>query len=285
MFEVLLTNRNKRYRHGKFLVEGVRNITGAVENGWRVHAFLYGMEGIPAESPYGALSPNSRRGKEAGRLSGWAREMLASVRADAHYQLTPPLMAELSGKTDTSELMAIVHMREEAMEGLALSPNPLLVLFDRPSNRGNLGTVIRSCDAFGADGLILTGHGVDPYDPDVVVATMGSFFSVPVARAKDHASVARYILALKARYPGLLVVGTTAHRERTVYETELSGPLLLLIGNETDGLSRALKECADTLVTIPMAEGCAASSLNVGCAASILLYEAARQRARTGSFV
>ena len=77
-----------------------------------------------------------------------------------HYQLSANLMQELSGKTDTSELLAILRMRPDDPALLHDSPCPLYILFDRPSNHGNLGSIIRSADALGADGLILTGHGV-----------------------------------------------------------------------------------------------------------------------------
>ena len=93
-----------------------------------------------------------------------------------------------------------------------LSEAPLLALFDRPSNRGNLGTLIRSCDGLGVEGLVLTGHGVDPYDPDVIVSTMGSFFRIPTVPVAENEAVLRWIECLRKRYPGFQVVGTTSHR-------------------------------------------------------------------------
>lgn len=256
-FQVLKTNRQKRRRYGEFFVEGVRNLNEAVKNGWQVTSFLYAMD-----------AP----------LSGWARDMLAQVKTEMNYELAPALMAELSGKGDTSELLAIARQRPDSFSQLGMPENPLWVLFDRPSNRGNLGSVIRSCDGLGASGLILTGHGVDLYDPEVVGASMGSFFRVPAVRAADNQSVLQFIADMRARYPGLRTVGTTAHRQAPVYGEGLSGPLLFLIGNETDGLCYAFKNTCDVLCTIPMAEGCAASSFNVACAATVLLYEATRQR-------
>lgn len=261
-FQVLKTNRQKRRRYRVFFVEGVRNLNEAVKNGWQVASFLY-----DPEAP----------------LSNWARDMLASVRTEVDYHLSPALMRELSGKEETSELLAIVKMRPDDFAQLEAPGNPLWVLFDRPSNRGNLGTVLRSCDALGASGLILTGHGVDFYDPEVVGASMGSFFHVPAVRAADNRSVLGFIEEMRARCPGLRVIGTTAHRQSPIYGEDLSGPLLLMVGNETDGLCYAFKNACDTLCTIPMAEGCAASSFNVACAATVMLYEASRQRAVSGS--
>ncbi len=256
-FGVLRTNRNKRYKYGEFLVEGVRNINEAAGSGWEFTSLIYDGEKS---------------------LSGWAREILGTVKTRVNYELTGELMEEISGKQDTSELLAIVRMRRDDPARLVLSPVPLLMLFDRPSNRGNLGTVIRSCDSLGADGLLLTGHGVDLYDPEVVGASMGSFFRLPSVRMTDNDALFQYIDGLRAKYPGFQVVGTTAHREKRITQVDFTRPTLLLIGNETEGLSRAFKEKSDVLATIPMSGRSCASSFNVGCAATVFLYEAVRQR-------
>lgn len=255
--QVLKTNRNKRFKSKQFFAEGVRNLNEAVRNGWHIVSFLYAKE-----------RP----------LSDWAASMLRNVQSDVNYELLPELMEELSGKEDTSELLAIVEMREDRFEEIPLSEKPLLALFDRPSNKGNLGTIIRSCDSLGVDGLILTGHGVDLYDPSVIASSMGSFFHVPVIRIPEHDRLQHYLKGMKERYPGFLTVGTTSHKQRTIYEMDLTVPLLFMIGNETDGLSHGLKDSCDVLATIPMNERACASSFNVGCAATVLFYEAVRQR-------
>ena len=255
-FEVLKTNRNKRYKYREFLVEGVRSLKEAVANGWNIKSFLY----------------------DENHLSDWAADTIQHVRTEMNYCLTPALMRDISGKEDTSELLAVIEMREDSLERVKLSENPFIVLFDRPSNRGNLGTMIRSCDALGADMLIMTGHAVDLYDPDVVVSAMGSFFNLPVIREADTGALFQYIDALKERYPGFMTIGTTAHKETPIYSVDLTAPLLLMIGNETMGLNKAFKERCDTLCTIPMSEKSYASSFNVSCAASVIMYEITRQR-------
>ena len=255
-FQVLKTNRNKRYKYNEFLVEGVRSLNEAVKNGWKIHSFLYDRED----------------------LSDWAKDMIASVRTDENFCLAPELMAELSGKEDTSELMAVIEMREDRLEDVKLSGRPFIVLFDRPSNKGNLGTMIRSCDALGADLLIITGHSVDLYDPDVVVSGMGSFFNMDVVRVSDNNELYAYIDSLRERYPGFTVIGTTAHNETAIWQADLTAPFMMMIGNETMGLNKAFKEYCDLLCTIPMDERSYASSFNVSCAASIMMYEAVRQR-------
>lgn len=259
-FEVLKTNRNKRYRYHEFLVEGVRSLNEAVKNHWKIKSFLY----------------------DKNNLSGWAEGMINQVSTDLNYCLTPELMKDLSGKEDTSELMAVIEMREDKLDQVALSENPFLVLFDRPSNKGNLGTMIRSCDALGADMLIITGHSVDLYDTDVVVSAMGSFFNLPVIRISDNKMLFEYIDKLKNRYAGFVTIGTTAHNEKPVYSADLTVPLMLMMGNETMGLNKAFKEYCDLLCTIPMSEKSYATSFNVSCAASILMYEVTRQRGMNG---
>ena len=255
-FEVLKTNRNKRYKYNEFLVEGVRSLKEAVTKKWNIKSFIY----------------------DKNNLSDWAKDTISSVKTKENFVLTPELMKDLSGKEDTSELMAIIEMREDKLENVTLSKAPFIVLFDRPSNKGNLGTIIRSCDSLGADMLIITGHAVDLYDPDVVVSAMGSFFNMPVIRIEDNNDLYAYIDKLREKYPDLIVAGSTAHKEKSIEEIDFTRPLVLMIGNETMGLNKAFKEYCDVLCTIPMDEKSYATSFNVGCAASIMMYEVTRQR-------
>src|SRR5690606_19608167 len=118
--------RNKRHRQRAFLVEGVRNLNEALRAGWQVRSLFYSSE--PARSR-------------------WAEEILRTTPTAVNYELTPALMAELSGKQETSDLIALVEMRDADVQALELGAQPLLALFDRPSNKGNLGTVMRSCDS------------------------------------------------------------------------------------------------------------------------------------------
>ena len=240
-------------------MEGVRNLNEAVNGGWKIKALLV----------------------REGKLSDWARGLVHKT-AVKNYRLREELMRELSGKKDTSELLAVIEMRQELPEHVRLSENPFLVVFDRPSNKGNLGTVIRSCEAFGVDALLLTGHGVDMHDPEVITATMGSFFRLPIIRVAENETLFRYIDMLRKKYPGMRVVGSTAHRQHTVYEAMLQGPLVLMIGNETAGLCQAFKTYCDELLTIPINEESCATSFNVSCAASIMMYEVMRQRREKG---
>lgn len=256
-FEVLKSNRNKRYKYNEFLVEGVRNINEAIRNHWEIASFIYSGEN---------------------KLSDWAKNILANVKTEVNYELTSQLMSDISSKEDTSELLAIVKMRDDDVSLLYDTKNPLIAVFDRPSNKGNLGTIIRSCDSFGIDGLIITGHAVDLYDPNVVTSSMGSFFNVPVFRVSDNKTLFDFFDKMKNKFQDFQIVGTTAHKETSIFQVDYTVPTAFMIGNETDGLNKTFKQCCDVLMTIPMSEKSSASSFNVGCAATVFFYEAIRQR-------
>jgi TrmH family RNA methyltransferase len=193
-------------------------------------------------------------------------------------------MAKMSGKTDSSELLAVAEIRDENTDPFFAQSNPVFVLFDRPSNKGNLGTLMRSCDSMGVHGLIITGHAVDIYDPEVIVSSMGSFFCVPFVRLDQNAEIDAFINTLKSGFPSLKTVGTTSHHKTDLAELDLTTPVLFLIGNEADGLNHHLADTCDLLATIPMSPQSSASSLNVSCAATVMMYELNRQRSCKSSF-
>lgn len=254
-FEVLKRNRKKRHQFKEFFVEGVRNINEALKNGWMIKAFLY---------------------TNAKPLSSWGMEILTKSDVPIHYVLDDHLMEKISDKEETSELIAIVTIPDDEFSRIELGEQMLVVVFDRPSNRGNLGTIIRSCDALGCQGLVITGHAVDLYDPETIRASMGSFFSLPKIRKSSATDIKNWADQLKKTYPELQIVGTSATGSQELYYHDFSKPTILLVGNETSGLSYKYKEISDKLVHIPMFGS--ASSFNVACASSILLYEIQRQR-------
>lgn len=249
----LRDNRSKRSKMQMFYVEGIQNIKDALSNGWEIEAFIY---------------------SEATELSRWAKGIIH--KANINYVLADQLMKDLCGKTDTCELVAIVKMRE--CPDYASVENPLFVLLDRPSKKGNLGTIIRSCDAFHVTKIFYSGHGVDIYDPAVITASMGSFFKLPIEFVGSNDEYQTLVEELKSRHKGLKVVATSLQADSTIYESKLDMPVLLLVGNETNGLTHFYTENADERIIIPMKEGI--DSLNVACAATVCLYEINRQRAQ-----
>jgi TrmH family RNA methyltransferase len=257
-FDALRRNRNLRHRQRTLFVEGVRQIDRLIAHDWTVRSFLY-----RSDAPH----------------SSWAERLLASSDAEVHYALPSRLHRKLSGKNDASELFALVAMPDDDLERIPSGADlPLIVVVDRPGSPGNLGTLIRSCDALGVDGVVMSGHAVDLYDPETIAASTGSLFALPVVRTRSHQELIPLFDRIRRDHGDLQLIGTSAHASRSVDACSFWRPTVLLIGNEAKGLSRAYQELVDTTVSIPM-QG-SATSLNVACATSILLYEIQRQRVR-----
>ena len=257
----LLSNRKQRQHAREFLVQGVRPITLAVEHGWPVRALLF-----DADRP----------------LSRWADGLVAGAGADTlRVAMSAELLAELGEKNETApELIAVMEMPEDDLDRITVGESFLGVLFDRPTSPGNIGSVIRSADAFGAGGLIVTGHAADVYDPKSVRASTGSLFALPAVRIPSQREVSGWLDGQAAAGRPVTVVGTDEHGDADLFDCDLTRPTLLLIGNETSGLSAAWRDRCDRTVSIPMTGS--ASSLNAANAATVVLYEAARQRAAQG---
>ena len=256
----LRTSRKQRRRQRRFIVEDVRSVNAAVEQGWPIKSLWYSGER---------------------RLSTWARSLLQSPIAAQCYELSQQLMDQLSEREEGSELIALAELPADNLDRLVLTSSaPVVVGFDRPVSPGNLGSVIRSADAFGAAGVVITGHGADVYDPQTVRAATGALFTIPVVQADALASVERWLGSARATLPELRVIGTSAEAATPLDKVELTGAVLLVLGNETRGLGSGWRALCDEVALIPMRPG--ASSLNVAAAAGVLLYEASRQRRARG---
>lgn len=253
--ETLQRKRVKRTRSREFVVEGVRPINQAIQHGWQLRSLLYSRE-----------RP----------LSDWAEGILAQPLAPVHYEMPLRLLAKLSRKSETSELLAVVAMPPDDLGRIPLAADLLVVVCDRPASPGNLGSIIRSCDALGAHGVIITGHAVDLYDPETISASTGSLFAAPVIRLASDQDVVAWAQRVGSVLGDLQIVGTSEKATIGVSEHGFVRPTILVVGNETWGMSAGYTELCDTHVRIPMSG--AASSLNVASATSIVLYEISRQR-------
>ena len=177
--------------------------------------------------------------------------------------------AEIRGEQDASRKQGS-RKTEQCMDGGLDVGDPLIVVLDGLQDPGNVGTIVRTAEAYGATEVLIGANSADPFSPKVVRSTMGSVFRVPIYITED---LVGELSKLKAS--GVHVVGT--HLSGTdFYAADLTGPIAILIGNEGNGLSDEVAETADVLVRIPM-EG-QVESLNAAISGSVVGYEILRQR-------
>lgn len=257
-WQTLIGNRTKRNRAGEMIVQGVRPITLALESPLAIHAAL-------------VMHTKTR--------STWATATIAAAeRAGAEtYLVDVELMRELGEKgEDAPEVLLVVAIPPDDLSRLEASPDALLVALDRPASPGNIGSIVRSADALGGHGVIVTGHAADPYDPKALRASTGSAIVMPTVRLSGVRPVLDWIEGMRADGIALQIVGTDEGGTTDVWDVDLTGPTLIVTGNEHSGLSAAWRDACDVLARIPMAGH--ASSLNAANATTALLYEALRQR-------
>jgi 23S rRNA (uridine2479-2'-O)-methyltransferase len=257
-FQVLMAlkaNRRKRAERREFIIEGVAPLKVALSRGWPIRAFCYAR-------------PES--------LSDWARGVIEGRSEVERIRLSPELMAELSDKEEPSELIAVAGMQWIELDEVELNRDSLVVVLDRPGSPGNLGSVTRSAEAFGARALVTIGHGADPFDPACLRASLGAAFALPLAREPSMEEFAAWLARERGRLPELAVLGTDSGGELNYESAPLRPPCVLLFGNEAKGLSLALNALCDGIVSIPMRG--AVNSLNLACAATIFIHRAASGR-------
>ncbi len=187
------------------------------------------------------------------------------------YLVNDELFAHLSDTVHPQGILAVCHQLKYNMESAFLNKNPLFVILENLQDPGNLGTIIRTADAAGADGVFLSKGTVDLYNPKVVRSTMGSLFHLPIYTGVDVADILN-----KCKKYNIYTLAAHLAGVSTPYSAKLYAPSAILIGNEASGLTPETTTMADELVRIPMPGK--AESMNASVAAAILIYEAVRQR-------
>lgn len=233
---------------GEVAVEGIHMVEEAIRSGLRVSAVFF------------SDSARTRAHKLMPQLSGQCEALLLS---DATFASAVP--------SETPQgVAALVRVRSFALEDLLAREPALLLLTAGLQDPGNLGTIARSGEAFGATGLLFGEGSVSPWNWKATRASAGSLFRVPMAKIE----LAKTLLELKSR--SIRVLATSSHRGTRLWDAELRGPVAVVIGGEGAGVPREVMAQADELIAIPHSSK--VESLNAGIAASVLLYEAARQR-------
>lgn len=188
----------------------------------------------------------------------------------AVYRVSQELFSKLSYRDRPDGLLGVATQYHLRLSDIKLKDAPFLVVAESIEKPGNLGTILRSMDAVGADALIVSDPLTDIHNPNVVRASVGTLFTVPVIEAKGDAT----LLWLKQNKIQLLAATPSAEVEYT--QVNLKGPIAIAVGTEQYGLSASWLDASDIKVRIPMRG--VADSLNVGAATTVLLYEVLRQR-------
>lgn len=192
------------------------------------------------------------------------------------HSVTPSVMAELAQTVTPQGIVGVAPLRDVALADLVAGAPRLVVVLAAVRDPGNAGTILRTADAAGADGVVFSGASVDPYNPKCVRSSAGSLFHVPFVIEADLVSAIREL-----RGAGLRVLATSGAGSVDLYSTELSGPVAWVFGNEAWGLPEELVALADESVRVPIHGR--AESLNLATAAAVCLYASARaQRAPGG---
>jgi len=234
---------------GECAIEGFRILDEAIRSGLRFRAIFV-----------------SESGQDR------AARILPQVGSHVETVLIPDkLFASVVSSETPQGIAALVRVKTYSLDHVleSSSPGPLLVIVG-VQDPGNLGTILRSAEAFGAKGVVLGEGTVSIYNSKVVRSSAGSIFRIPAARVELKSAIS----AMRAR--GLRLLATSSHKGTAIPEANLGGEVAVFVGNEGAGIEKRLMSEMDELIMIPHSPR--VESLNAGIAASIILYEAARQR-------
>ena len=253
---VRLRERRERESTGLTLVDGGREALRAIE------------AGAVVESAF--LCPPLLATVEARRVAEKLGQSFEPYGAPIDLvEVSERAFARLAYGDRADGVVLVVRSPRARLDDIELPPEPLVVVTEDVEKPGNIGAILRSADAVGADAVIAVG-GTDLFNPNVIRASVGTVFSVPVASASSSDAAAW----LRTR--GIRILASRVDADRLHVEADLRGPVAIVLGSEATGLSDAWRAPGVEAVRLPMTG--VADSLNVSAAAAVLLYEAWRQR-------
>lgn len=239
-----------RDQQNAFMAEGLKLVIDALDLGWQIRTLVFAKAG----------RGNAAVEKVAARTVAAGGTVL---------EVSEKVLVAITRRDNPQMVVGVFSQRFLALRDIRADNGDVWVALDRVRDPGNLGTVIRTVDAVGAKGVILVGDTTDPFSVETVRATMGSIFAVPVAKATTEA-----FLAWRGGFSGL-VAGTHLKGAVDYRSVDFSrGPVLLMMGNEQQGLPESLAASCDRLLRIPQAGR--ADSLNLAVATGIMLFEIRR---------
>ncbi|WP_040211972.1 TrmH family RNA methyltransferase [Clostridium polynesiense] len=249
VFKDIKKLKSKRYRYEKklYIIEGYRFVEEAIKSGAEIESLLY------------TSSFMEKHDEEM--------QQLLSGNYSSQYILKDSLFKDICDTENPQGIIATVKFKFPQPE----IKRGIFVLVDRIQDPGNLGTIIRTADAVGALGVICTKGTVDFLNEKVLRSTMGSIFRVPIITEKENLN---FSASLKSQ--GFKFIGTYLKAEKSIYDLDLSEETVFCIGNEASGLSDEILNFCHEKAIIPMVGN--AESLNASIAASVVMFEALRQR-------
>lgn len=252
IIQALKLNRTKRSQTGEIFIEGIESIKQADRAGVEITRII---------------TPN------IDKLSNWSKDLILKNRAAKIIDMSFDLYKSICDREEPSEIVVTAKIAPIILHDLKLPEQPFLLIFDRPSDYGNLGSLIRSANSFGVDAMLIIGHSVDVYDPKVIRSSLGSIFHsaiIPIQSMQEFEAWA----SEQKRINNLSIVGTDSTGAVSLANHPLTKPIAIVLGNEAKGMSVALKNLCDYVVSIPVSG--VVNSLNVACAGSILLWDVHR---------
>ncbi len=275
----LITSRENRWL--KTFRAALRGTGPATDEPLAVEGPKLIEEAVRSELEAEALLVSQSGERELARILRAASESDAGIARERVLRTTDKLFASVAGTETPQGMAALFRPREWAFDDLLRGratragsyrgDTPLVVVMAGVQDPGNVGTIVRSAEAFGATGVIASRGTADPWSPKALRASAGSALRMPLLRG-----MATPVLLAQLKVAGVKILAATS-RTSDVRKVEWSAPLAILIGSEGAGLPAEVLRTADATVAIPMSEE--VESLNAGVAASLLLYEAAKQRA------
>jgi len=238
---------SERRKSGLFVVEGRREIGHCLKAGLQLETVFFCPTLL----------------NDAGLLARLKHECRC-------YEVSPEVYERIALRGSTEGVVAEVHTRELTLDDLQLSESPLLVVLEGVEKPGNLGAVLRSADAAGADAVVVCDPLTDLYNPNLIRSSIGAAFTVPCVACESAACI-RF---LKAK--NIQILTAQLQDSHLYYDTDMRRPTAIVMGTESTGLTDVWRQAADAHIRIPMLG--AMDSLNVSVSAAILLFEAVRQR-------
>lgn len=252
---VRLAKRQERDSRRVTVVEGLREIS---------HALNRGITPLEAY-----LCPELIGGDEPQQLVRRLQQ-LAEQRPVELFTVTPEVFAKLTYRSDSDGLLLVIPYLAMDLGRLSLGHPPFLVVIEGVEKPGNLGAILRTADAAGVDGVIVCAGATDLHNPNVIRASLGALFTVPLAESTTEQALAWL------RQRGIQTIATLPAATTRYTAVDLTGPVAIVMGSEAHGLGLAWQSAADHTVSIPMLG--ALDSLNLATATALLLYEVRRQR-------